>query len=171
MQQLVCTGSELSIGECSWSAPDQACFEHRLDAVVFCGDASHSATPEGAVRLLSNDGAPSLSGTGVLEVHVGGVWSPVCGITPGAAAVACKLMGFAGAATPGGMSLAGHDGHDSKEPRVGDLDCGGSEPSILDCSFQAGDDVFCAAAEATVVHCTGEGDTTGQMNRVAHIEQ
>lgn len=168
MQGLVCTGSELSIGECSWSTPDQACFEHRLDSVVFCGDANHSVTPEGAVRLLSKDGAPSISGAGVLEVHVGGVWSPICGITPGAAAVACKLMGFTGAATAGGVSLAGHA---AKEPRVGDLDCGGSESSILDCSFQAGDDVFCAAAEATAVHCAGEGDTTGRMKEVDRIEQ
>ena len=169
MRGLACRGSELSVSECSWSAPDQACFGHALDAVVFCGEASRSSTPEGAVRLLSNEGAPSLTGTGVLEVYVSSAWAPVCGISPGAVTVACKLMGFAGAAaTPGGALLAGSF---AREPRVGDLDCGGSESSILDCNFQEGDDVFCAPAEAAVVHCAGEGDTTGQMKGMARIAQ
>ena len=79
-QALTCSGSELSVGECSWSAPDPACSGHKLDSVVFCGEALASDMPEGAVRLLSTSGAPSLSGTGLLEVHVGGVWTSVCGI-------------------------------------------------------------------------------------------
>merc|ERR1712039_835288 len=106
---------------------------------------------------------------GVLEVYVSSAWSPVCGITPGAVTVACKLMGFAGAAAaPGGALVAGSA---AREPQVGGLDCGGSESNILDCSFQEGDDVFCASAEAAVVHCVGEGDTTGQMKGVAHTAQ
>ena len=165
MRGLACTGSELSVSECRWSAPGQACLGHTLDSVVFCGEASRSSTPEGAVRLLSSEGAPSLTGAGVLEIYIGSAWSPVCGITPGAAAVACKLMGFTStAATPGGVLLAGSV---AREPRVGDLDCGGSESSILGCSFQEGDDVFCAPAEAAVVQCAGEGDTTGRMKGVA----
>ena len=159
MRELACTGGELSVGECSWSVPDETCPGHALDSVVFCGDASHPTMPEGAVRLLSDDGAPSLSGTGILEVRIGGVWSPVCGVTLGAATVACKLMGFAGA----GTAASARAEHAIKEPRLGDLDCGGSETSILDCSFREGDDVFCAPMEAVVVNCAGEGDTTGRM--------
>ena len=164
MMDLACTGSELSVGECSWSVPDAACSGHALDSVVFCGEAGQPTTPEGAVRILSEDGAPSLSGTGTLEVHIGGAWSPVCGVSPGAAAVACKLMGFAGAGTAAGNKGA-LSSPATKEPRVGDLDCGGSESSLLECSFREGDDVFCAPAEATLLNCAGEGDTTGRMGK------
>ena len=164
MRDLACTGSELSVGECSWSVPDAACSGHALDSVVFCGEVGQPTTPEGAVRLLSDDGAPSLSGTGALEVHIGGAWSSVCGVTPGAAAVACKLMGFAGAGAAAG-SKGALSSSAVQEPRVGDLDCGGSESSLLDCSFREGDDVFCAPAEAALVSCAGEGDTTGRMGK------
>ena len=162
MKSLECTGGELSVGECSWSAPDEACAGHLLDSVVFCGAAGRSATPEGSVRLLSDDGAPSLSGMGMLEVHIGGAWSTVCGVTPGAAAVACKLMGFAGVG--GAAAGTGALAKDAiKEPQMGNLDCEGSESSLLDCSFGEAEDVFCAPAEAVVVQCAGEGDTTGRM--------
>ena len=53
----------------------------------------------GSVRLLSGGGAPSIDGVGRLEVFLSGEWAPVCseGFTDGAAAVACKSMGFSGA--------------------------------------------------------------------------
>jgi len=33
------------------------------------------------------------------------------------------------------------------------LECQGSETSVLECSFDAGTDVYCAASEAAVLHC------------------
>ena len=36
MQSLTCTGAELSVTECEWSAPDAACSSHGGDSVVFC---------------------------------------------------------------------------------------------------------------------------------------
>ena len=36
MQSLTCTGAELSVAECEWSAPDAACSSHGSDSVVFC---------------------------------------------------------------------------------------------------------------------------------------
>ena len=162
MQGLTCKGDELSVGECSWSTPDADCSRHALDSVVFCGENGRPAVPEGAARLLSSDGTPSLSGSGLLEMRVGDAWSPICGVSPGAATVACKLMGFTAASAD--VSLASGT---TKEPRVGDLDCGGSEASLLDCSFREGEDVFCAPEEAALIHCAGEGDPTGRMGKEA----
>ena len=68
-------------------------------------------------------------------------------------------MGFAGA----GAAAMAFAEHASKEPCLGDFDCGGSESSILDCSSRKGDDVFCAPEEAVIVKCAGEGDTTRRM--------
>ena len=151
MQDLRCTGGEFSIDECTWSAPDAACMGHALDSIVYCGR-SGGAMQDGAARLLDSDGggAPSLGSEGLLEVYLKGVWSPVCGVTPGAASVACKAMGFAGAASVAGISKA-----NSVMPMVGSLSCGGSEASLAECSFDVGDDVYCAPAEAAIVRCSG----------------
>ena len=70
MQGLSCTGEELSVKECSWSAPSSACSSHAQDAVVFCSAGEPVAT-EGTLRLISTDGAPA--STGRLEVLLGGI--------------------------------------------------------------------------------------------------
>ena len=36
MQSLTCTGAELAVGECEWSAPDATCSSHGSDSIVFC---------------------------------------------------------------------------------------------------------------------------------------
>ena len=147
MSDLTCTGDELTLTECTWSAPSDGCLSHEADSIVFCG--SSAGTSEGSVRLLSAEGAPSLTGQGALEVFLNEAWSPVCGISPGAQALACKALGFAGADSSGGsVGAAG-----SRIPRVGSLECGGSEASLLDCSFEANDDVYCAASEASTISC------------------
>jgi len=162
MQDLACTGSELAVDECTWSAADATCSEHAFDSVVYCGTSGTARQEGGLVRLLSSDGAPSLTGVGLLEVNVDGAWSPVCGLSPGATSVACKMMGFAGAASSGDMLLPVTT---SKMPQVGNMDCAGSESNLLDCSYEAGTDVFCAPSEATVVQCSGEGDSSGRAGR------
>ena len=76
MQQLVCTGGELDVQECSWTAPDASC-SHDQDAIVYCAHAS-ADSQEGDVRLLSAFGSPSIDGEGRVEVYRGGSWAPVC---------------------------------------------------------------------------------------------
>ena len=149
MQDLQCTGGELSITECRWSAPSATCLAHELDSVVYCGSVE-SRTQEGSVRLLSTDGAPSLSASGIVEIFSGGRWSSVCGLNAGAAAVLCKAMGFAGAST-GAVTTA----RSTEVPMVGSLRCSGSEASPLACNFDAGEDVYCAATEAASLQCIG----------------
>jgi hypothetical protein len=36
MQGLTCTGGELAVSECEWSATDASCSNHASDSVVFC---------------------------------------------------------------------------------------------------------------------------------------
>merc|ERR1712050_592404 len=121
---------ELSITECSWSVPSEAGLSHGEDSVVYCGSAASGAA-EGSVRLLT-DGAPSLSGDGIVEVFLDGAWSTVCGINEGAATVLCKAAGFAGTAS--GTETA----RGTKLPRVGALQCSGSEASVLECTSERG---------------------------------
>merc|ERR1712032_513513 len=129
-------------------APSKACLTHEEDSIVYCGPSI--GTSEGSVRLLSAEGAPSLSGHGLVEIFVKEEWSPVCGISQGAQSLLCKALGFAGADSSGGGADVARS---SRTPSVGDLDCRGSEASVLDCSFDAGDDVYCAPSEASMVHC------------------
>ena len=183
MQSLKCTGAELALSECEWSVPDTSCSSHGSDAVVFCtGGAMEPQVAiiianvihillrmstfvfaqEGALRLLDDSGAPSIDGVGRLEVFLSGRWAPVCseGFGDGAAAVACKSMGFSGVEPMQrdcvGVGLCG-----AVAPQLSDVKCVGSEGSLLSCPHLEGDDVYCAPEESVVVHCVGDGDAVG----------
>jgi len=161
MQDLRCTGDEVALANCLWSAPSDDCRGHQGDAIIHCGTVSAAAPPaQGQTRLLDRDGAPSLSGEGLLQIFLDGAWASVCGLTKGACAVACRAMGFAGAANEIGESGKNWS---VLPPEVGELSCNGKEASLLDCSFQRGEAVFCAPTEAAVVKCLGDGDTMGQL--------
>ena len=117
----------------------------------------------GSLRLLSEGGAPSIDGVGRLEVFLSGAWAPVCseGFTDGAAAVACKSMGFTGAEPArGGCVNAGLCGVNT--PHLSNVECVGSESSLLSCPHIEGGDVYCAPEESVVVRCIGDGDAMGR---------
>ena len=164
MADLTCSGSEWSLEECSWSAPDDVCMGHTQDSIVYCSQSEVSGSvAKGAVRLISEDGSPSIDGKGRPEIHADGLWAPICndGITPGAQTVICKAMGFSGA---GASSISKCVGKEcgSTAPAYSELACTGSEKNVLECPQQVGDDVFCAASESIVVSCAGDGDTQGR---------
>jgi len=158
---LRCHGGERTIDNCAWSVPDAACADHSHDAVVFCSNAAGGVISEGAARLLGANGAPSLSGSGRLEVFHSGVWGSVCaaGFGAGSAAVACKSMGFEGVVPSSAPSSCGQN-CGARPPTLSSLSCSGSEQNVLDCGFED-DDVFCAPEDSVVIACAGEGDTTG----------
>merc|ERR1719450_1568741 len=58
-----CTGAETSINECSSLDPDSSAQSHLSDSIVYC---SHKEpgffNDDGALRLISSTGAPSLDG-------------------------------------------------------------------------------------------------------------
>ena len=170
MSALKCNGGELDLQQCEFSAPDEICQEHAHDSIVYCGT-SGDGTQEGAGRLLSFDGSPSIDGIGRFEVFHGNAWSPVCksGFTAGAANVACKSMGFAGAqATPGFVSCGNVDGKNycgESPPQLSEIACSGQEADVLACPHDETDSVFCAPAESVVLQCAGSGDTQGRANK------
>ena len=165
VKSLKCVGTEMSLDECSSEAVDDACLSHGSDAVIFCGANSLTAFPDGKLRLIGATGAPALpKEAGRLEVFLGAsqAWAPVCklGFTSGSASVACKQMGYTGA--------AGFAGCRSKEacggvaPQLADLACAGSETNVLQCPMSIGNDVFCAPEESVLLSCAGHGDPIGK---------
>ena len=167
MSNLRCSGSEWSVGECSWSAPGGACEGHTHDTVVYCTSLAEGGTPpEGAVRLLASDGSPSVDGKGRPEILSMKTWVPICsgGASAGAASVICKSMGFSAAS---GSSKCSGDGCGRNPPGIGELVCSGAESSPLACTHKVGDDVFCAASESVVVNCVGDGETQGRPSKEA----
>ena len=160
MADLKCSGSEWSVDECAWSAPDAACQGHAQDTIVFCSQTGEATTAQGTVRLLAGDGSPSIDGKGRPEIFMEGAWVPICssGVSAGAAGVICKSMGFSGTSS---SSKCNGGGCGNAAPGVSELSCTGAESEPLACPHQAGDDVFCAASESLVVACTGDGETQG----------
>jgi len=163
-----CQGGEMTLDACAWEPADSECADHSQDAIVYCSNTrAGDLVKDGSARLLSHNGSPSLSGAGRLEVFHAGAWSPVCsaGWTAGSASVACKQMGFDGAAATAAGDCENFEGHDacgSSLPAISNLACGGSESNLLECGFEAGDDVFCAQEESLVIACAGDGDTQGR---------
>ena len=171
MKSLRCQGSEISVDECEYEGADDSCLSHAGDAIVYCGLVGVGAFTDGAARLIDESGAPALnlgsSATGRLEIFLAsvGAWAPVCksGFTSGAAASACKEMGFSGQSGFTSCDSSGLCG--TVPPHIGDLACGGSEENVLDCAHTAGEDVFCAPEESIVVTCSGHGDASGRPAR------
>ena len=173
MADLQCSGSEWSIEECSWAVPGETCMGHAHDTVVYCAQTEAAAEqPQGALRLLSADGSPSLDGKGRPEIFLEGGWAPICksGMGSGSEAVICKSMGFSGVGAGGAATCSSFDGKDycgDVAPVLSELACSGSEASVLGCPHQAREDVFCAPSESVVVTCAGDGETQGRPAKEA----
>ena len=165
VKSLKCSGTEISVDECSSEPVDDSCMSHGSDAVVFCGASSVGAFPDGELRLIGSAGAPALPDeAGRLEIFLATsqTWAPVCklGFTSGSAAVACKQMGYSGAA--GFTSCHSKESCGGVAPRLTELACAGSETSVLQCPMAVGDDVFCAPEESVLLTCAGHGDPIGK---------
>ena len=172
MASLNCAGGELDIQDCSYSIPDAGCASHAGDAIVFCGSKGGAGFVEpGALRLLDIDGAPSIDGLGRLEVFDNNAWVPVCysGFNAAAAAVACKAMGFTGAAVDGVARcrrVGGDDLCGLVAPQISEVACAGQELDLLSCPHVGADEVFCAPEESVVLHCSGVGDAQGRPKKI-----
>ena len=159
-----CVGTELSLDECNSEAVDDACLSHASDAIIFCGLKSAEPFSNGELRLIGAAGAPSFPGeAGRLEtvLATSKTWAPVCkaGFSSGAAAVACKQMGYSGSSGFAACKAQVPCAH--VPPQVADLACAGSETSVLECSMSAGDAVFCAPEESVLLTCAGRGNPVG----------
>lgn len=142
---------------------------HAYDSVVYCAlkEDGDELPQEGALRLLSADGSPSLDGKGRPEVFLEGAWAPICksGLGPGSDAVICKSMGFSGVGASAATTCSSFEGSNhcgDVAPVLSDLACSGAESAVLSCPHQAGEDVFCAPSESLVLACAGDGETQGR---------
>ena len=71
VKSLKCSGTEISVDECSSEPVDDSCMSHGSDAVVFCGASSVGAFPDGELRLIGSAGAPALPDeAGRLEIFL-----------------------------------------------------------------------------------------------------
>lgn len=166
MKDLQCGGGELELSGCKWTAADEGCSSHAMDAVVFCTVATRTGVyADGTLRLMSHDGSPSIDGAGRLDMFRAGVWGSVCseGFTPGSAAVACKQMGFTSGQLLAGATrcIANGKNYCANPPHVAEVSCSGRELEITSCPFEQGEDVFCSASEAVILDCVGDGETFG----------
>lgn len=166
MADLTCSGSEWSVEECSWSAPDETCMGHTHDTIVYCAASERAGAADGTLRLIAADGSPSIDGAGRPEILMENSWVPICssGAGTGAAAVICKSMGFSGASS---SSRCSGPSCGNVAPGMSELACAGSESNPLDCPHEAGDDVFCAPSESLLVACAGDGETQGRPAKEA----
>jgi len=166
MKDLRCGGGELELSGCKWTAADESCSSHDMDAVVFCTVTTRTGVyADGTLRLVSHDGSPSINGAGRLDMFRAGVWGSVCseGFTPGSAVVACKQMGFtSGQLLPGATRCVANGKYFcANPPHVAEVSCAGRELDITSCPFQEGEAVFCSAREAVILDCAGAGETFG----------
>jgi hypothetical protein len=163
MKDLRCNDDAIDLSGCEWSLADSVCSDHQADSIVFCGN-DLPDVGSGMLRLMASDGAPSIDGRGRLEMQQNGMWLTVCsdGFTQGAAVVACKEMGFSGVHSPSLSLQCASENLCSSIPEISGFACNGDEATLSACPHDVGDEVFCAAKEAVLVFCAGDGNTQGR---------
>uniref|UniRef100_A0A8C1XBE4 Neurotrypsin n=1 Tax=Cyprinus carpio TaxID=7962 RepID=A0A8C1XBE4_CYPCA len=132
-----CTGNELSLDECRHSGWEQHNCDHMEDAGVSCNPYT-----DGVVRLVDGDNPWE----GRLEVYHSGDWGTVCddSWTEQHAQVVCRQLGFRGGAE---VASAGAFGEGAGLILLDDVECEGSESSLLECTHSVWGRHDCAHSE------------------------
>uniref|UniRef100_A0A8C5QYB9 Neurotrypsin n=1 Tax=Leptobrachium leishanense TaxID=445787 RepID=A0A8C5QYB9_9ANUR len=135
LDDVVCTGQEHSLLECSHSSWGQHDCSHSEDIGVKCRDDSNdifiSIPPGPAVRLVDGENTKE----GRVEVFLNGEWGSVCddGWTDNDAAVVCRQLGHRGPAKARTMAYFG----EGLGPiHLDNVDCSGSENTLAECNKQ-----------------------------------
>ncbi|KAB5518531.1 hypothetical protein PHYPO_G00167140 [Pangasianodon hypophthalmus] len=154
LDEVSCTGNELSIEQC----PKTAWGEHNCDHTE---DAGVSCTPltDGSVRLMGGAGGFE----GRLEVHYQGRWGTVCddGWTSTNTQVVCRQLGYRS-----GQSVNPERfGVPSGPILLDDVSCTGKEPALTHCAKREWLRHDCKHTEDVAIVCstlrTGHGVPTG----------
>eukprot|EP00118_Oscarella_pearsei_P020627 m.224758 g.224758 ORF g.224758 m.224758 type:complete len:1431 (+) comp40003_c2_seq6:15-4307(+) len=134
MDDLVCHGNEKSLDSCYFNGWGSHNCGHSEDAGVVCS----------AVRLVA--GCPY---EGRVEIFHEGRWGTVCddGWDLNDARVVCKELGFPRASSSGTL------GYGSGPIWMDDVNCGGSEERLSDCSFREWGRHNCGHSEDSSVVC------------------
>ncbi|XP_045393267.1 neurotrypsin [Lemur catta] len=142
LDEVRCTGNELSIEQCARSSWGQHDCGHREDAGVSC-----TPVTDGAIRLAGGKG----SHEGRLEVYHQGQWGTVCddGWTELNTYVVCRQLGF----KYGKQASANHFPESTGPIWLDDVTCSGKETSFLDCSRKPWGRHDCGHREDVGVAC------------------
>nr|XP_033793859.1 neurotrypsin isoform X2 [Geotrypetes seraphini] len=153
LDEVQCTGNELSIEQCAKSAWGEHNCDHHEDAGVSCTPLS--GTP---IRLM--DGETKKEGR--VEISINGQWGTICddGWSDKDANVVCRQLGYRGPAKARTMAYFG----EGKGPIHADnVKCMGNEKSLADCIKQDVGRHNCRHSEDAGVICDYLGKkTTGR---------
>ncbi|MGH0141401.1 UNVERIFIED_CONTAM: hypothetical protein FKN15_075276 [Acipenser sinensis] len=149
LDEVRCSGNELSLEECAHSGWGEHNCDHVEDAAVSCNSYS-----DGVVRLVDGD-SPS---EGRVEIYYDGAWGSVCddSWTEVNAQVVCRQLRFRGRAR---VSAPGRYGAGSGLILLDEVQCKGGERSLLGCAHAAWGRHDCAHSEDVGVQCEGKGET------------
>ncbi|RXN00328.1 Neurotrypsin [Acipenser ruthenus] len=150
LDEVQCTGNELSIEQCSKSLWGEHNCAHKEDAGVSC-----TPLTDGTLRLVGGMG----SHEGRLEVYYNGQWGTVCddGWTESNIQVVCKQLGFRyveGSVQP-------HFAVGTGPVFLDDVSCSGKESSLVQCGRREWRKHDCTHQEDVSVVCSPDQDVNG----------
>ncbi|XP_036840121.1 neurotrypsin-like [Oncorhynchus mykiss] len=149
LDRLQCTGNELSLEECPHNNWQQHNCDHMEDAGVSCNPYT-----DGVVRLVGSDSPWE----GRLEVYHSGDWGTVCddNWTEHHAQVVCRQLGFRGRAE---VASDGLYGEGTGLILLDEVQCKGSEGTLLSCGHAEWGRHDCSHSEDVGVRCERGGET------------
>ncbi|XP_022087751.1 deleted in malignant brain tumors 1 protein-like [Acanthaster planci] len=146
LDDLMCTGQEEKLEDCPHAGVGNHNCSHYEDAGVEC-----STQADTTVDVRLEGGETDFEGR--LEIRFnGGEWGTVCDDSWGLeeAQVACRMLGFPGAVAARSGACYGQG---SGDIFLDDVDCDGSEESLLDCTFTDRFNHNCQHSEDAGVVC------------------
>uniref|UniRef100_A0ACB8E8L6 Neurotrypsin n=1 Tax=Sphaerodactylus townsendi TaxID=933632 RepID=A0ACB8E8L6_9SAUR len=148
LDEVRCTGNELSIEQCLKSSWQEHNCGHKEDAGVSC-----TPLADGAVRLAGGKG----SHKGRVEVLYNGQWGTICddGWTELNTHVVCQQLGF-----KNGRSSSEHYLEETTGPIwLDDVSCSGKESAIVECSKKEWGNHDCSHQEDVHLSCYPDNDS------------
>ncbi|XP_004748067.1 neurotrypsin isoform X1 [Mustela putorius furo] len=147
LDEVRCTGNELSIEQCPKSSWGEHNCDHKEDAGVSC-----TPLTDGVIRLGGGKG----SHEGRLEVYHRGRWGTVCddGWTELNTYVVCRQLGF----KYGKQASANHFEESTGPIWLDDVSCSGKESSLVQCSRRQWGRHDCSHREDVGITCYPGGN-------------
>ncbi|XP_076455166.1 scavenger receptor cysteine-rich domain-containing protein DMBT1-like [Babylonia areolata] len=149
LDDLSCSGSERFLDQCAYRPWGQTNCRHSEDLSVSCGDVPSSV----AVRLVGGTGPNS----GRVELRVNGTWGTICDdlFDSRDAGVVCAMLGFPRAGAQ--AKLRAFFGRGSGPILLDDVQCSGTEESLLQCRAKPLGQHNCGHSEDASVICANGG--------------